>query len=96
MIKLLWNTHNLNIPDPNNKSYKDTLDYNWGIYHKKNSDKWIFNILEKIEFKSIEKKRKFRKQRHSYNCRFRHRKKRKFIQTIETYLIKNVSNTFRI
>ena len=54
MIKLLWNTHNLNIPDPNNKSYKDTLDYNWGIYHKKNSDKWIFNILEKIEFKSIE------------------------------------------
>ena len=54
MIKLLWNTQNLNIPDPNNKSYKDTVDYNWGIYHKKNSDKWIFNILEKIEFKSIE------------------------------------------
>ena len=43
MIKLFWNTHNLNIPDQNNKTDKDIVDHNWGIYHKKYSDKW-YNI----------------------------------------------------
>ena len=47
MIKLLWNTQNQNISNPNNPSYKDSEDYNWGVYHKNNSDKWIFEILNK-------------------------------------------------
>jgi len=54
MIKLLWNTHNQTRPDLNNKNQKELVDYNWGIYHKKNSDKWIFEILNKINFQIIE------------------------------------------
>ena len=53
MIKLFWNTHNLNIPDQNNKTDKDIVDHNWGIYHKKYSDKWVFEILKKIKFDFI-------------------------------------------
>ena len=54
MIKLLWNTQNQNISNPNNPSYKDSADYNWGVYHKNNSDKWIFEILDKVQFKLIQ------------------------------------------
>ena len=53
MIKLLWNTQNQNILNPNNPSYQDSADYNWGVYHKNNSDKWILNILKKVQFKLI-------------------------------------------
>ena len=49
MIKLFWNTHNQN--KPNEKKDKD---YIWGIYHKNNSDKWIFEILDKVQFKLIQ------------------------------------------
>ena len=56
MIKLLWNTHNQNKPNLNKKKNKDLADYNWGIYHKNNSDKWIFSILKKIDFKLIQNK----------------------------------------
>ena len=54
MIKLLWNTQNQNKPDLSKKNYKELVDYNWGIYHKKNSDQWIFEVLNKINFKKIE------------------------------------------
>ena len=54
MIKLIWNTHNQNAPNPNKQNDKDLAGYNWGIYHKNNSDKWIFNILKKIQFKLID------------------------------------------
>ena len=48
MIKLLWNTHN-------QKKINETDDkeFIWGKYHKENSDKWIFEILTKVNFKEI-------------------------------------------
>ena len=49
MIKLFWNTHNQNKPNE-----KEDKDYIWGIYHKNNSDKWIFEILDKVQFKLIQ------------------------------------------
>ena len=43
------------------KPIKEDIDYKnkarnhkWGIYHKVNSDKWIYEILKNIEFKLIE------------------------------------------
>ena len=53
MIKLFWNTHNQIIPlgKTNNT---ESVNFMWGNYHKKNSDKWIFEILKKIQFKLIE------------------------------------------
>ena len=62
MIKLIWNTQNLNISDINNKNQKDIVDINWGLYHKKNSNKWIFEILNKIKFKLIENESGLEKQ----------------------------------
>ena len=55
MIKLFWNTHNEAVPTsdkPNEE--KVTTDYGWGIYHKNNSDKWIYDILLKIQFNIIQ------------------------------------------
>ena len=53
MIKLFWNTHNLNNTVPNYSKEKQQDEHAWGIYHKENSDKWIFEILNKIKFKII-------------------------------------------
>ena len=56
MIKLFWNTHNQIIPtskDPNNE---DVFNYKWGLYHKDYSDKWIYHLLQKIQFKIINRK----------------------------------------
>ena len=51
MIKLFWNTHNQKKPNSENKKIreKEELDYGWGQYHKKSSDKWIYKVLEKIK-----------------------------------------------
>ena len=51
MIKLFWNTHNQQKPNSNNKKIreKQESDYGWGEYHKKNSNKWIYEILKKVE-----------------------------------------------
>ena len=56
MIKLFWNTHNQIKPTSKDKKIreKQELDYEWGIYHKKNSDKWIYELLKKTDFKIIE------------------------------------------
>ena len=51
MIKLFWNTHNQPQFSENNK---DSTNYIWGVYHKKNSDKWIYEILKKVEYSIIE------------------------------------------
>ena len=51
MIKLFWNTHNQPKLSENNK---DSINYIWGIYHKKNSDKWIYEILKKVKYTTIE------------------------------------------
>jgi hypothetical protein len=56
MIKLFWNTHNQKqtITDDTNIKKKEATDYKWGIYHKKNSDSWIYEILKKTKFNTIE------------------------------------------
>jgi len=55
MIKLFWNTHNEAIPISNRSNEeKVTTDYGWGIYHKNNSDKWIYDILKKTQFNIIQ------------------------------------------
>ena len=54
MIKLFWNTHNQNKPNPNDTNSKEARDYIWGLYHKDNSDKWIYEILNKIQFTIIQ------------------------------------------
>tara|TARA_Y100000590_G_C15734083_1_gene1017983 strand:- start:1368 stop:2255 length:888 start_codon:yes stop_codon:yes gene_type:complete len=55
MIKLFWNTHNQIKPNKEDVDWeKKARIHQWGIYHKLNSDKWIYEILAKIEFKLIE------------------------------------------
>ena len=53
MIKLFWNTHNQIKPKSSDPDSKEAVNFTWGKYHKKNSDKWIFNILNKIKFHEI-------------------------------------------
>jgi len=54
MIKLFWNTHNFKKQRDKEKiSTKLIRDYKWGVYHKKSSDKWIYEILGKIKYKII-------------------------------------------
>ena len=54
MIKLFWNTHNETKPVLEKSNNIDaTSDFGWGIYHKSNSDKWIYNILSKVNFVKI-------------------------------------------
>ncbi len=55
MIKLLWNTHNQIQPRSNDPDSIEAVNYTWGNYHKKNSDKWIFEILNKVKFNTIDK-----------------------------------------
>ncbi len=54
MIKLFWNTHNQPQPNPDKLNNKNARDYLWGLYHKNNSDKWIYEVLNKIKFESIQ------------------------------------------
>jgi len=54
MIKLFWNTHNQNEPNPNKTNEENARDQIWGLYHKDYSDKWIYEILNKIEFEVIQ------------------------------------------
>ena len=55
MIKLLWNTDRQTKINTTDKSIreKEERNYVWGIYHKKNSDIWIHQILEKINYTTI-------------------------------------------
>ena len=65
MIKLFWNTHNQNKPtsnDPTGKAARDyARDYKWGLYHKNNSDRWIYEALYKIQFKVIQSEKDIEK-----------------------------------
>jgi len=56
MIKLFWNTHNQKKSDTKDKEIKEKheRDYVWGVYHKKSSNLWIYEILKKIKYKIIE------------------------------------------
>ena len=55
MIKLFWNTHNQQKSNTTDKRIKEDeeADYGWGIYHKKNSNLWIEEILKKINYNII-------------------------------------------
>ena len=53
MIKLLWNTQNQNTPNTDIENQDNITDKGWGVYHKNNSNEWIFSILQKIKFKLI-------------------------------------------
>ena len=63
MIKLFWNTHNQQktIMDDKNIKKQDAIDYKWGIYHKKNSDIWIYEILQKIKYNVIDSEKNLEK-----------------------------------
>ena len=54
MIKLLWNTQKHAELDSSIPKSKMDVNITWGNYHKKNSDKWIFEILNKVKFKLVE------------------------------------------
>lgn len=64
MIKLFWNTHNQKktTTEDQNIKKKEVVDFKWGIYHKKHSDIWIYEILKKVQYniigseKNLEKK----------------------------------------
>ena len=64
MIKLFWNTHNQQktITDDKNIQKQDAIDYKWGIYHKKNSDIWIYEILQKIKYNVIDSEKNLEKE----------------------------------
>ena len=55
MIKLFWNTHNQKKPSSTSKKIreKEELDYGWGQYHKRSSDKWVYEILKKTKYNII-------------------------------------------
>tara|TARA_B100000029_G_scaffold66424_1_gene59248 strand:- start:1293 stop:2192 length:900 start_codon:yes stop_codon:yes gene_type:complete len=56
MIKLFWNTHNQKKTKTNDKNLtkEEDLDFIWGVYHKKSSDEWIYEILKKVEYTTIQ------------------------------------------
>ena len=64
MIKLLWNTHHQKEPKSNDKKVKEKQeqDYGWGYYHQKSSDKWIYEILEKVDYQIIENEKNLQKE----------------------------------
>ena len=64
MIKLFWNTSNqrkTTTEDKNIKS-KEALDFKWGVYHQKNSDVWIYEILKKIKYITINSEKNLEKE----------------------------------
>ena len=58
MIKLFWNTHNQIATNPKEPSGEDERNYIWGLYHKDHSKKWIYELLSKVRFETIEDERK--------------------------------------
>ena len=59
MIKLLWNTHNQrNSIGASKDGDKSAREQMWGFYHKKNSDKWIYEVLNNVKFKIIDDEKK--------------------------------------
>ncbi len=55
MIKLFWNTNNQQKPNSDDKKIREKQEsnYGWGEYHKKSSDKWIYEILKKVEYNVV-------------------------------------------
>ena len=64
MIKLFWNTHNLKKTITDDKDYKkkEAVEFKWGIYHKKHSDVWIYEILKKTKYDLIDSEKSLEKE----------------------------------
>ena len=62
MIKLLWNTDKQNKKSSGDSNDVEARNYIWGLYHKDNSDKWIYEILKKIQFKIIQNEKDLEKK----------------------------------
>jgi len=64
MIKLFWNTHNLKktITEDKDIKKKEAVEFKWGIYHKKYSDVWIYEILKKIKYDLIDSEKSLEKE----------------------------------
>ena len=64
MIKLFWNTQNQIKPNSGNKKIreKEEENYGWGLYHKKNSNKWIYEILKKVKYEIIDSEKNLEKE----------------------------------
>ena len=64
MIKLFWNTHNLKktITDDKDIKKKEAVEFKWGIYHKKHSDVWIYEILKKTKYDLIDSEKSLEKE----------------------------------
>ena len=58
MIKLFWNTHNQIATNPKELSGEDERNYIWGLYHKDHSKKWIYELLSKVRFETINDEKK--------------------------------------
>ena len=54
MVKLFWNTHNQMEPSRSESNNENAVNHKWGLYHKENSNNWIYEILSKIQYTVIE------------------------------------------
>jgi len=63
MIKLFWNTQNQRKSNFGDKKIlkQEELNYAWGLYHKKNSDKWIYEMLKKVKYNIIQNETELQK-----------------------------------
>ena len=64
MIKLFWNTHNhkKTITDDKGIIKKEAVEFKWGIYHKKHSNIWIYEILKKIKYNIVDSGKSLKKE----------------------------------
>jgi len=63
MIKLFWNTQNQKKTITKDKEIlsREALNLKWGIYHQKNSNIWIQEVLNKIQYETIDSETKLDK-----------------------------------
>ena len=54
MIKLFWNSQNQKNPSLTITDEQKSRNQKWGIYHKKCSDKWIYETLSKVSYDIIQ------------------------------------------
>ena len=52
-FSIVINTHNQKKSTSKDKQIVEKLDrdYVWGIYHQKNSNLWVYEILQKVKYK---------------------------------------------
>jgi len=63
MIKLFWNTQNQKKTITQDKKIlsREALNLKWGTYHQKNSNIWIQEALNKIQYETIDSEKKLEK-----------------------------------